>query len=96
MLVTALAVVPAALADPHAFVEHVVLFPLGEGGVGSPAASPLPGRLLATYVPGGSVLAMTALVPSRAAWRCHWWYVRPGPSSRPRAGWRSDRDWRCA
>ncbi|MFE0251492.1 glycosyltransferase 87 family protein [Streptomyces sp. NPDC059010] len=61
VLVAAVAVVPAALADPHAFVEHVVLFPLGEGGVRSPAASPLPGYLLATYVPGGSVLATLAL-----------------------------------
>ncbi|WP_079052552.1 glycosyltransferase 87 family protein [Streptomyces regalis] len=61
VLGAAVAVVPAALADPHAFVEHVVLFPLGEGGVHSPAASPLPGYLLATYVPGGSVLAMAAL-----------------------------------
>ncbi|MEY9992758.1 hypothetical protein ABIE67_004790 [Streptomyces sp. V4I8] len=61
VLVAALAVVPVALADPHAFVEHVVLFPLGQGGVRSPAASPLPGYLLATYVPGGSVLAMAAL-----------------------------------
>ncbi|WP_078916194.1 glycosyltransferase 87 family protein [Streptomyces viridochromogenes] len=61
VLVAALAVVPVALADPHAFVEHVVLFPLGEGDVRSPAASPLPGYLLATYVPGGSVLAMAAL-----------------------------------
>ncbi|MET9968120.1 glycosyltransferase 87 family protein [Streptomyces sp. NPDC006356] len=62
VLVAALAVVPVALADPHAFVEHVVLFPLGEGGVRSPAASPLPGHLLATYVPGGSALAMVALM----------------------------------
>ncbi len=49
--VTALAV--PALADPHAFVEHVVLFPLGADGAGSPATSPLPGRLPATCVPGG-------------------------------------------
>ncbi|WP_322734545.1 glycosyltransferase 87 family protein [Streptomyces ferrugineus] len=62
VLVAAVAVVPVALADPHAFVEHVVLFPLGQGGVHSPADSPLPGYLLATYVPGGSVLAMGALV----------------------------------
>lgn len=61
VLVAAVAVVPAALAGPHAFVEHVVLFPLGEGGVRSPAVSPLPGYLLATYVPGGSVLATVAL-----------------------------------
>jgi len=56
------AVVPVALADPHAFVEHVVLFPLGEGGVRSPATSPLPGHLLAAHAPGGSVLATAALV----------------------------------
>ncbi|WP_328750774.1 glycosyltransferase 87 family protein [Streptomyces sp. NBC_00285] len=56
------AVLPVALADRHAFVEHVVLFPLGEGGVRSPATSPLPGHLLAAHVPGGSVLATVALV----------------------------------
>jgi hypothetical protein len=61
VLVAAAAVVPVALADPHAFVEHVVLFPLGQGDVRSPATSPLPGHLLAAYVPGGSVLAMGAL-----------------------------------
>ncbi|MFF5030282.1 glycosyltransferase 87 family protein [Streptomyces collinus] len=60
--VAATAVVPVALADPHAFAEHVVLFPLGAGGVRSPAASPLPGRLLAVYVPGGAALATAALV----------------------------------
>ncbi|MFI9174724.1 glycosyltransferase 87 family protein [Streptomyces lincolnensis] len=59
--VSALAVIPVALADPQAFVEHVVLFPLGEGGVRSPAASPLPGHLLAAHVPGGSTLATAAL-----------------------------------
>ncbi|MFE9018013.1 glycosyltransferase 87 family protein [Streptomyces sp. NPDC007808] len=67
LLVSGLAVVPAALTDPHAFVEHVVLFPLGEGEVRSPAASPLPGHLLATYVPGGSVLSMAALAAAALA-----------------------------
>ncbi|WP_030315930.1 glycosyltransferase 87 family protein [Streptomyces sp. NRRL B-3229] len=60
--VAVMAVVPVALADPHAFVEHVVLFPLGEGGVRSPATSPLPGRLLAEYAPDGAVLATGGLV----------------------------------
>ncbi|MEU0408821.1 glycosyltransferase 87 family protein [Streptomyces griseorubiginosus] len=60
--VAASAVVPVALADPHAFVEHVVLFPLGEGGVRSPATSPLPGRLLALYAPDGAALATASLV----------------------------------
>ncbi|NEB03067.1 glycosyltransferase 87 family protein [Streptomyces sp. SID13726] len=59
--VAAFAVLPIALADPHAFLEHVVLFPLGEGGLRSPATSPLPGRLLAEHVPGGAALATTAL-----------------------------------
>lgn len=67
LLVGVLAVVPSALADPHAFVEHVVLFPLGAAGTGSPATSPLPGYLLATYVPGGHVLAVAALAVSALA-----------------------------
>jgi FkbM family methyltransferase len=62
-----LAVLPVALADPGAFAEHVLLFPLGEGATGSPATSPLPGYLLATYVPGGFALAVAALALSAAA-----------------------------
>lgn len=50
------------VGDPHAFVEHVVLFPLGESGVRSPATSPLPGRLLAVYAPDGAALATAGLV----------------------------------
>ncbi|GGX14331.1 glycosyltransferase 87 family protein [Streptomyces lomondensis] len=62
-----LAVLPVALADPGAFAEHVLLFPLGEGGTGSPAASPLPGHLLATRVPGGFAVAVAALALSAVA-----------------------------
>ncbi|MDQ1017735.1 glycosyltransferase 87 family protein [Streptomyces afghaniensis] len=61
LAVAAAGVVPFALVDPHAFVEHVVLFPLGAAGAGSPATSPLPGHLLATHVPGGRALAVAAL-----------------------------------
>ncbi|WP_105970406.1 glycosyltransferase 87 family protein [Streptomyces geranii] len=67
LLTAAAAVVPVALAHPHAFVEHVVLFPLGRGGVHSPATSPLPGHLLAEYVPGGFVLAVALLAASAVA-----------------------------
>uniref|UniRef100_A0AAU2A2G8 Glycosyltransferase 87 family protein n=1 Tax=Streptomyces sp. NBC_00093 TaxID=2975649 RepID=A0AAU2A2G8_9ACTN len=67
LLTAAAAVLPVALADPHAFVEHVVLFPLGKGGIQSPATSPLPGHLLAEYVPGGFVLAVALLVASAVA-----------------------------
>ena len=35
------------MSDPKAFTEHVIRFPLGMGVVRSPAASPLPGHLLA-------------------------------------------------
>ncbi|MBC9728834.1 glycosyltransferase 87 family protein [Streptomyces sp. TRM68367] len=67
LAVAAVAVAPSALVDPHAFVEHVVLFPLGAGGIGSPATSPLPGYLLAHHVPGGRTLAVAALATSAVA-----------------------------
>ncbi|WP_443070302.1 hypothetical protein [Streptomyces sp. WAC05374] len=57
-------VVPPALRDPGAFHEHVVAFPLGLTSTASPAASPFPGRLLAAYVPGGTVVAGVLLVVS--------------------------------
>ncbi|MFE3036825.1 hypothetical protein ACFXKY_34875 [Streptomyces canus] len=63
------AVAPVALADPPAFVEHVVLFPLGAGGVRSPATSPPPDRLLALYVPGGCPVPS---VRRRTGWRSAW------------------------
>ena len=67
LLVSAVVVVPSVLADPHAFVEQVVLFPLDAAHTGSPATSPLPGYLLATHVPGGRAVAVTALMLSAAA-----------------------------
>ncbi|MGW0577817.1 glycosyltransferase 87 family protein [Streptomyces sp. NPDC002920] len=76
LLVAGVVVVPAASADPHAFVEQVVLFPLGRGGAPSPAASPLPGQLLAAHVPGGSTLALCALTAAALAMGV-WLAVRP-------------------
>jgi len=47
------ALAPAALANPYAFLQNTVLFPLGLTKHKTPAASPLPGHLLAvTGVPG--------------------------------------------
>ncbi len=47
------AMAPAALANPPAFVQNTVLFPLGLTKHKTPAASPLPGHLLAnTGMPG--------------------------------------------
>ncbi|MGK5637441.1 FkbM family methyltransferase [Streptomyces sp. URMC 126] len=62
-----LAVLPVALAHPHSFLEHLVLFPLGEGGTPTPAASPLPGHLLAALIPSGTALAVAALAAAALA-----------------------------
>src|SRR5690606_32763324 len=53
---------PAALIDPAAMAENVIAFPLGDGLVTSPAASPLPGYLLATGIPGGRAVALGLLL----------------------------------
>ncbi|HUY40370.1 MAG TPA: glycosyltransferase 87 family protein [Candidatus Dormibacteraeota bacterium] len=52
MLVVAGPVVaPFVLRNPQAFVENVILFPLGLSGVSSPAASALPGHVLVGIFP---------------------------------------------
>ncbi|MGW4926215.1 glycosyltransferase 87 family protein [Streptomyces parvulus] len=59
---TAAAVVlPFVLIDPAGFQRNVVAFPLGLTSAASPAESPLPGRLLASYLPGGTVIALVLL-----------------------------------
>jgi hypothetical protein len=59
--VLALACAPVLLTDPRAAVQHVVLYPLGLANVPSSAASPLPGHLLATHLPHGTAVALTAV-----------------------------------
>lgn len=61
LLTAAALVLPAALREPGAFRAHVVDFPLGLTDAVSSAASPLPGHLLATHVPGGRTLALLLL-----------------------------------
>ncbi|MBK3557885.1 hypothetical protein JHN55_15380 [Streptomyces sp. MBT56] len=61
LLTAAALVLPAALRDPGAFRAHVVDFPLGLTDAVSSAASPLPGHLLATHLPGGRTLALLLL-----------------------------------
>src|SRR6516225_2955658 len=53
---------PAALADPYAFLQNTVLFPLGLSAHKTPAASPLPGHLLATTGMAGHWAAVALLV----------------------------------
>ncbi|GAA4631511.1 glycosyltransferase 87 family protein [Actinoallomurus vinaceus] len=58
--------VPAAL-DPSGFATNVVLFPMGLTPATSPAASPLPGHLLAGLGPAGHAAAVTLLVLAAVA-----------------------------
>ncbi|MER5948184.1 glycosyltransferase 87 family protein [Streptomyces sp. NPDC001904] len=58
------AVLPFTLASPKGFYRSVIAFPLGLTDTASPAASPLPGHLLATYAPGGKVIALALLAAS--------------------------------
>ncbi|MFD6071112.1 glycosyltransferase family 87 protein [Amycolatopsis lurida] len=53
--------VPVYLAGPKAFVEHVLRFPLGIGVIKSPAASPLPGHLIASLGPVGTAVSFALL-----------------------------------
>ena len=58
----AVALAPAALLDPYAFLQNTVLFPLGLTSHKTPAASPLPGHLLATTGIAGHWAAVALLV----------------------------------
>ncbi|WP_244315842.1 glycosyltransferase 87 family protein [Streptomyces albidochromogenes] len=78
------AVLPFALANPAGFYRSVIAFPLGLTDTTSPAASPLPGHLLATYVPGGRVIALALLAVS-ALLIAVWLVVRPPGTARAAA-----------
>jgi hypothetical protein len=58
---------PAAVAHPAALVQNTVLFPLGLTQVKTPAASPLPGHLLATLGPAGRQAAIALLIAAGLA-----------------------------
>ncbi len=73
---TAAVHLPVYLVDPAAFVEHVFRFPLGMGVVRSPAASPLPGHLIAETGAFGRVAAF-ALVGAAAVAMVVWLVRRP-------------------
>ncbi|MFC8829547.1 glycosyltransferase 87 family protein [Streptomyces sp. NPDC057137] len=59
---TALLVLPCALLSPGPMVQQVLAFPTGRGELATPAASPLPGRLLAEQGAMGWAAAVTLLV----------------------------------
>jgi hypothetical protein len=69
--------VPVLLVDPSALVEHMIRFPLGLGVVVSPAASPLPGHLIAGLGPVGTAASFVLL--GAAAVAIAIWLVRRPP-----------------
>lgn len=60
-LPVAVTMLPVLAIDARGFFDNVIAFGLGHGVVESPAQSPLPGHLVAEYVPGGGVLAPVLL-----------------------------------
>lgn len=69
--------VPVLLVEPRAFLEHVIRFPAGLGLVASPAASPLPGHLIASVGTAGRVAAFLLL--GAAAVAITVWLLRRPP-----------------
>jgi hypothetical protein len=78
-----LALLPALIVDAGAFVENVVRFPGGKGLVTSPAQSPLLGRIIATTVPGGHLIAQALMV--LAGLVIAGWLLRRPPADAARA-----------
>ncbi|MBB4684553.1 glycosyltransferase 87 family protein [Amycolatopsis jiangsuensis] len=70
---------PVYLVNPRAFVEHVLRFPLGMGAVRSPAASPLPGHLIAETGSAGTAVALVLVGIAAVAMLV--WLVRRPPAT---------------
>jgi hypothetical protein len=84
--VLAVVFAPAALANPYSFLQNTVLFPLGLTKHKTPAASPLPGHLLADTGQAGHYAAVGLLVAAGVAFVI-WLIVRPPRDARA-AAWR--------
>ena len=77
---------PLGLANPYTFLQNTVLFPLGLTKHKTPAASPLPGHLLADTGMAGHWAAVGLLVAAGVAFVV-WLIVRPPRDTRA-AAWR--------
>jgi Glycosyltransferase family 87 len=77
---------PAGLANPYAFLQNTVLFPLGLSKYKTPAASPLPGHLLADTGMAGHWAAVGLLVAAGVGFVV-WLIIRPPRDARA-AAWR--------
>jgi hypothetical protein len=84
--VLAVMLAPDALASPYSFLQNTVLFPLGLTKHPTPAASPLPGHLLADTGIPGHYAAIGLLVTAGLAFVV-WLIVRPPRDARA-AAWR--------
>jgi hypothetical protein len=82
----AVALAPAALVDPYAFLQNTVLFPLGLTAHQTPAASPLPGHLLAMTGMAGHWAAVGLLIAAGLGFAVSL-IVRP-PADARAAAWR--------
>jgi hypothetical protein len=82
----AAALAPAALLDPYAFLQNTVLFPLGLTRHKTPAASPLPGHLLAMTGMTGHWVAVGLLIAAGIGFAVSL-IVRP-PADARAAAWR--------
>jgi hypothetical protein len=82
----AVALAPTALVDPYAFLQNTVLFPLGLSSHKTPAASPLPGHLLAMTGMAGHWAAVGLLVAAGLGFALSL-IVRP-PTGPRAAAWR--------
>ncbi len=78
--------VPFAAAGPSALVANTILFPLGLTRLKTPAASVLPGHLLAQASPDGRWVA-AGLLAAAALGMAGWLAVRP-PRDAAAAAWR--------
>lgn len=76
---------PSVLLSPAELVEHVIRFPAGLTGVTSPAASPLPGYLLAQTGPTGRTAALVILALAALAVLV-WVLCRPPRTAAEAAG----------
>ena len=75
--IVAVAVIPFALWNPHTFLANTIEFPLGLSGVDSPAASPLPGHIVASLVPGAHRVLLVGLVVLGTPFLAWWLWRRP-------------------
>jgi hypothetical protein len=71
--------IPALIVDQDQFIEQAIKFVVGLGKISSPAASPLPGHLIASIGPVGHVLALILLGLTAVAITA-WLVVKPPAS----------------